>query len=377
MSRSGWLRGQQNKSGKAGNCTCSLRRGDTPRWTLCSTLGKSDNSIDRSDRGKPATVDHLLSSARNLFSSATVNRAPEYRLANHELTALATGANARFLPILGSQVFVSRTDAGYVAATLAHSRFEETFDAVGPIIYLGLFNDQQHFAVDVKATGTSIHDNPGFGDLRQVAPLLSADDCTLLGYARAMVHWQQGHRFCGRCGAANEAESGGHVLRCGARSCGRQHFPRTDPAIIVLVEDGSFALFGRQAQWPSARYSTIAGFVEPGESAEQAVVREVAEETGVEVTGMRYHSSQPWPFPGTLMLGYLASAGANAISLNDNELEDAKWLSRRDVEAQMQAGTFIPPPPISISFSLIEAWFDQDADVPLKKLRETCVGSDI
>ena len=130
------------------------------------------------------------------------------------------------------------------------------------------------------------------------------------------------------------------------------------------------ALFGRKPEWPANRYSTIAGFVEPGESAEQAVVREVAEETGVEVTAMHYHSSQPWPFPGSLMLGYTATAGSDVISLNDNELEDARWLTRDQISEKLALGEFQLPTSISISSRLIEDWFNKKSDLALRTLRE-------
>jgi NAD+ diphosphatase len=136
----------------------------------------------------------------------------------------------------------------------------------------------------------------------------------------------------------------------------------------VLVESDDHALFGRKPEWPKHRYSTIAGFVEPGESAEQAVVREVAEETNINVLSAHYHSSQPWPFPGSLMLGYHAKATKTQISLNDQELEDAQWLSREEIITRLNQGLFVPPPKISISFRLIEDWFNQSATIPLKKL---------
>ena len=165
--------------------------------------------------------------------------------------------------------------------------------------------------------------------------------------------------------------TGGQILRCSNPECLREHFPRTDPAIIVLEQYEDRALFGRKAEWPGSRYSTIAGFVEPGESAEQAVVREVAEETGVHVAKSSYHSSQPWPFSGALMLGYTAEAqGYTSIQLNDKELEDARWISRKEIIAELSTGKFVPPTSISISFRLIEDWFNIDSPVPFRMLCE-------
>ena len=205
----------------------------------------------------------------------------------------------------------------------------------------------------------------GFSGLRSLAGEVSNSEATLLSYAQAMAAWHHRYRFCGRCGGATHLDQGGHIRQCSQVQCGATHYPRTDPAIIVLVQREDHALFGRKPEWPPNRYSTIAGFVEPGESAEQAVVREVEEETGIDVTAVRYHSSQPWPFPGSLMLGYHAQAGSERISLNDQELEDAIWLSREALASRIEQGLFVPPPSISISYRLIEDWFDDEAPFTL------------
>jgi len=164
------------------------------------------------------------------------------------------------------------------------------------------------------------------------------------------------------CGAPSVSASAGHVMRCSNTDCATDHFPRIDPAIIVLVSDGGRALLGRQASWPAGRYSTIAGFVEPGESLEDAVAREVLDETGVTVTESDYHSSQPWPFPASLMIGYMARASADAQPRADEELEDVRWFTRAEI-ATGKAGL---PPPQSVSFRLIEDWYDSGSPVPLR-----------
>jgi NAD+ diphosphatase len=151
-------------------------------------------------------------------------------------------------------------------------------------------------------------------------------------------------------------------MKCTNSACAIDHFPRLDPAIIVLVTDGDRALLGRQAAWPPGRYSTIAGFVEPGESLEDAVAREVQEETGVLVHDPEYHSSQPWPFPSSLMIGFTAHAAADAVPRADEELEDARWFSRE----QVASGFPGLPPPQSVSFRLIEDWYDRKSNVPLR-----------
>lgn len=203
--------------------------------------------------------------------------------------------------------------------------------------------------------------------LRQVAPAaewaevrrfvadLAREEASLLAYARGIAYWQRRHRFCGACGAPTRATKGGHVLSCTNAACGIDHFPRTDPAVIMLVEHGERALFGRHANWPGGRYSTLAGFVEPGESLEQAVIREVAEEAGVSVGSVRYHSSQPWPFPASVMVGFIATATSDAITVDHTELEDARWFTRAEVRQFPELG-FSLSSTDSIARRLIEDW---------------------
>jgi len=191
-------------------------------------------------------------------------------------------------------------------------------------------------------------------ELRPLANELTPAEAGLVAYARALYLWHGNHRFCGRCGAPTRSERAGHMRRC--TSCDQQSFPRLDPAIIVLVHDGERALLGRQASWQPNRYSTIAGFVEPGESLEDAVRREVEEETGVRVHAIVYHSSQPWPFPASLMLGFIARADYAPPQLRDGELEDARWLTR----AQLRAGEVHLPPREAIARQLIDHWLHGD-----------------
>ena len=232
------------------------------------------------------------------------------------------------------------------------------------LILLGRFSGQPCFVLEMD-TLEPPHwlPEPRFEDLRTIAPRLPADDAGLLSYARAMVSWRRFHRFCGRCGAPTLPSRAGHTLICTAASCRHEQFPRIDPAIIVLVSDNDRALLGRQASWPPGRYSTIAGFVEPGESLEDAVAREVDEETGVSVDRIEYFSSQPWPFPASLMLGFTAHAVSTEIHRRDRELEDARWFTR----AQIAEGGALLPPTQSISFSLIEQWFDSDGGPTLRE----------
>jgi NAD+ diphosphatase len=312
-------------------------------------------------------MSYLGQSQPNLFSSATINRMARTIGDVDQLDALAKSDHARFLPVYGAKVLVANKTGQLTATAIEKAELASRFSCTTPPVYLGCKNDLHYFAVEVSAADKEVEK---FADLRQSAALLSANDAALLGYALAILTWQRNHQYCGVCGAPTIIQQGGHVLQCGDSACAREHYPRTDPAIIVLVEHGDRALFGRKAEWPTYRYSTIAGFVEPGESVEQAVVREVAEETGVEVIESCYHSSQPWPFPGSLMLGYTAHAGRFQIHLNDRELEEAEWLSRQELADRLACGEFLPPTPISISFRLIEDWFNRQQSIPFRVLCE-------
>jgi NAD+ diphosphatase len=229
------------------------------------------------------------------------------------------------------------------------------------MLLLGWYRETRCVLVEVEEQVQGTPEAGSFEELRPLAPLLDGQEAGLLAYARALSYWRSRHRFCGVCGAPAAPERAGHAMRCSNASCACEVFPRIDPAIIVLVSDGERALLGRQASWPAGRYSTIAGFVEPGESLEDAVAREVLEETGVSVTSSRYHSSQPWPFPSSLMLGFMATAEPGAIARGDAELEDARWFSRADIAN----GQPLLPTATSISYKLVEAWFDAGSDIPL------------
>ena len=237
-------------------------------------------------------------------------------------------------------------------------------------IFLGEEDRLAYFAIDLAGNDPSppavLLQLGRFRDLKGVAALLDRRDGALLAYARAMTHWHRRHQFCGDCGWPTRSAEGGHVRVCANKKCGLQHFPRTDPAVIVLVESGDQCLLGRQPIWPKTVYSTIAGFVEPGESVEEAVVREVFEETGIRVHAVEYHSSQPWPFPASLMLGFTARAEKTSILLDQNELEDARWFSRSEIRTCLENGTLRLPSAISIAYRLIEDWFDEPGSPRLR-----------
>jgi NAD+ diphosphatase len=192
--------------------------------------------------------------------------------------------------------------------------------------------------------------------LRELGPVLDDDEAGLVVHAIALVNWHVAHPCCSRCGERTEVIEAGHVRRCPVDQT--LHFPRTDPAIIVLItDDAGRCLLGRHPAWDPGRYSTLAGFVEPGESLEQALRREVREEVGIDIATTRYAGSQPWPFPSSLMLGFFATAATTEITVDGDEIADARWWSRDELIESVRSGTLAFPGSASIARRLLEAWF--------------------
>jgi NAD+ diphosphatase len=209
-----------------------------------------------------------------------------------------------------------------------------------------------YFAVQVPGP----HPDPTAVGLRRASLRLDERDGDLLVHAVALANWHAAHLHCSRCGAPTVVAEAGHLRRCLVD--GSEHYPRTDPVIIVLVVDEQErCLLGRHPDWPDGRYSTLAGFVEPGETPEQAIVREVFEETGVAVRSSAYAGSQPWPFPSNLMLGYYARAAGEPPKPDGEEISEARWYSRLELAAAIEARELIVPPSVAISRRLIEGWF--------------------
>ncbi|MEM8950101.1 MAG: NAD(+) diphosphatase [Pseudomonadota bacterium] len=221
-------------------------------------------------------------------------------------------------------------------------------------LFLGRERGVSAFAVDF---GDQVRPGARFVELRSVGALMPAAEAGLLAYSRGLIFWHQRHRFCGACGAETRSEHGGHVRKCGR--CGTHHFPRSDPAVIVLVTHGEGqderCLLGRSPRFIPGMYSTLAGFVEPGESLEETVARELYEEAGIEVTDIAYRSSQPWPFPSSLMLGFHARAKNDLLVIDREELEDARWFTRDELLDPARRPVKLPSGD-SIARHLIEEW---------------------
>jgi NAD+ diphosphatase len=225
------------------------------------------------------------------------------------------------------------------------------------IALLGLVGERALFAADLshREEPPAL---PGarFADLRSVGPLLAREEGGLLAYARGLMHWHQRHRFCGVCGSPTESREAGHMRRCTNPACATEHHPRIDPAVIMRVEHQGRILLGRQKQWPVGMHSVLAGFVEPGESLEDAVRREVAEEVALRLTEVNYHSSQPWPFPSSIMLGFTAIAEGDQFRVDEHELEMARWFTREELLASPEDETFRLPRRDSIARRLVDDW---------------------
>ena len=285
-----------------------------------------------------------MSSARSstpALARSTVDRAAERR---KDESWLADSWNGGRLLLLDDDRRVMIDDGGVI--------YVDTGEFDGERFFLGVDVDGTAYWAGVGELPRRLGARPA--TIRDIGATLSDRDAGLYVTAVALANWHATHRRCPRDGEPTELISGGWVRRCTLE--GSEHFPRTDPAVIVLVHDGADrCLLGRQPVWPPGRYSTLAGFVEPGESLEQAVAREVLEESGVVVDDIVYRGSQPWPFPASLMLGFDARVVDGEARVGDDELEDVRWFSRADI----RRGEPLLPPPASIAHWLITGWLER------------------
>ncbi len=310
----------------------------------------------------------ILASRPNVYSGSPLERVAERREDEAWIEQALSNPDTLLVPIWRSRNLVRPTPQpaeGAEASTQSEAVYltGETAAALqmrdGPWSFLGMLAGRPVFAVDISSADDPLPLLPDglgdFVDLRAVGGgLLPPGDASVLAHARGLMHWRVKHRFCGVCGAPCEPTTAGHVMQC--TGCNTQHFPRTDPAVIMLVYRGDTCLLGHSQRFPRATmYSTLAGFVEPGESLEEAVRREVLEEVGVEVGPVYYHSSQPWPFPANIMLGFYAEGLTERITIDPQELRDARWFSRDEIRNPEAHGFFLPRTD-SIARRLIEDW---------------------
>ncbi len=313
-------------------------------------------------------MDHLNRSLRNLFVWTELDRVTDLRKQTKGDHITLEHAQARLLPVWRDRCLVSM-QTGYQLVKLHASAIPRDDIELESVTLLGVHDGLPYFAANVFSENVAaLQTHYAFEDVRKVSPRISPGDAALIAYAKAMVYWHRRHRFCGSCGSPTRIAHAGHVRICIDDACGQTHFPRTDAAIIVRITRDDKILLARQANWPPHRCSVIAGFVEPGESVEQAVLREVWEETNLHVYDVHYESSQPWPFPGSLMLGYSAVTEDEEIILRDGELEHAAWYSRQDIRDGLRKGSLLMPTRISIAYRLVADWYDADDDARLDSL---------
>lgn len=295
-------------------------------------------------------------SVPNFFAGPYIDRRSEVREDASALRAIRADPDTRYVLSVGGRQLLAEGVADHARiAFLDVDHALVSGAAESELVLLGRFADAWCMLIDLPEQSLALPAATALAELRPLAAVLPAPESALLAYARGLSLWRARQQYCGVCAHPTRSIRGGHVLQCSNPQSPHEFFPRIDPAIIVLVSDGDRALLGRQASWPPGRYSTIAGFVEPGESLEDAVSREVQEETGVEVDEIRYQSSQPWPFPASLMLGFRATAGARRDIRRGSELEDVQWYSRDEV----RSGRVQLPPPQAIAHRLIGSWLDE------------------
>jgi NAD+ diphosphatase len=292
----------------------------------------------------------------NFYATGEFNRAVERREDVAWIRDKLQDPASRLYPIWRLRNYVSDPEAPRAVALEPESR-AALLEAASTVILLGVDREIAHFLVDISALAEPEAVALGHAvDLRAVGALMPQREGAILAYARGLTYWHDRHKFCGVCGSPTEVKAAGHQRQCTNQDCSAVQFPRTDPAVIMRITHGDKILMARQAVWPQGMHSILAGFVEPGESLEDAVAREVYEEVGLRLTRIKYFSSQPWPFPSSLMLGFSAEATNDQFKVDEEELESAQWMTRQDLLNSPENEIFKLPRKDSISRRLIEDW---------------------
>jgi NAD+ diphosphatase len=315
-------------------------------------------------------TDHLTRSRRNQFTAVRLNRKVELRDDARWISETLKKPETRLVPLWRSRSLLQRNADGTLAVYLSPAELADP-DRIQPPTLLGNDGKREYFAVSVTDSQKDVIleqlPNASFSDLRRASIDMAAKHAGILAYAKALLYWQHRHAFCGVCGTPNMLRSAGHRMVCSNEECARESFPRIDPAIIVLVTHKNSCLLGRNAKWAARHFSTLAGFVEPGESLEDAVVREVFEEVGLLLEDIRYVSSQPWPFPASAMCGFYAEA-VNRDSSTSDEVDETRWFTVESLTRAVLDDEIRLSPPVSIAFRLLADWFRNNGGGNLEEL---------
>ncbi len=305
-------------------------------------------------------------SSDNIFTSEKLSRLTEKRNDETWVREQRGKSNTFFIPILQEKNLINVSFPEPKVAFLKKDQLKNFFDDNIRLTLIGELDGSIYFSFPLNNKAADIEKELSklgiFTSIRKYAALLNKDEATLLSYANALNNWQKHHLFCGKCGSKTNLGLTGHRMDCSNSDCRHQSFPRTDPAIITLIYRDNKCLLVRQKQWQPGQYALVAGFVEPGESLESAVARETYEETGIELDEISYFSAQPWPFPGSIMIGFFAKAITKKITLHDDELEDAKWMTRDEIIEGIKNKTLKHPTTFSIAYRLLETWFNKSSN---------------
>jgi NAD+ diphosphatase len=299
------------------------------------------------------------------FAGNPLDRASEKRTDSNWIEAMRRDASSLILPMWQLQPFLLGPESSgppLELGLLAPDVLDAIATDAAVCVFLGLDHDRAIFALDLPQADDPAKSGPlagrgYFRDARMAASFVSIKHAAIIGQAKAMIDWHQRHGFCPRCGAPTKIMDAGYRRLCG--KCNAEHFPRVDPVVIMLATEGEACLVGRGKQFPPGMFSALAGFVEPGETIEEAVRRELMEEAAVKVGEVTYYATQPWPFPSSLMIGCFAKAESRAVTADENELAEVRWIERNVARELVQGNRvdgILVPPPIAIAHHLIKPW---------------------
>lgn len=302
------------------------------------------------------------------FAGNPLDRASERRRDTVWVRSLLDDPAARILPLRDLRP-LTRDKSGPALDWQRLAPWREAIERGATLIFLGLGDEGPRFAVDASGADLGPDSAGEAFDARTLAPLLAGGEAAILAEARSLIDWHARHRFCAQCGSPTRVEAAGWVRRC--PECRASHFPRTDPVVIMLSVRGEYGLLGRNRRRPGNRFSCLAGFMEPGETLEEAVRRETFEEAGIRVGRVKYLACQPWPFPSSLMTGFLCEALTEEITVDPEELAEARWFSRAEIRAMVERAASGPddptlvslPGPVAIAHHICRRWSRGQDDI--------------